>query len=472
MHLLAIVFGLLCFGIVAFSQNSPPPELDEGPTASLGEQPIALESDMLFRMTIRLGDIMESDPNTAKMLSSYANNEREQLYLATAVGELDGPEAATELLPVPSFDEPSDERVDDPESGSLNQQFWNDVESFRRLYQFAAQGETGSPIEAGVVTEVEADGLRERHGFYAEVALTSSLAEDSPDYKSLRTPGAQFVIVAMLGFLIAFALLAGFVLFIVAIVMISTGRIKRSFVPPVRGGSVFLEVFTLFVAGFLALKLVVGVVARDAPADAEWPSLVSIAMQWGLLAVPFWPLLRGMKMPELAHAIGLHRGKGVLREMGAGVLGYLAGLPIFIGAAILVVILMTIQQMMQGGEPAPPPSNPMFELVGGSSTLMLVLFFLTATIWAPLCEELVFRGALFRHMRGYMPTVVAAIAAGVVFAFMHNYGALLTPPLIALGFNFAMMRSWRGSLIAPMTAHALHNGTLLTLVYLLLQSIG
>jgi membrane protease YdiL (CAAX protease family) len=44
--------------------------------------------------------------------------------------------------------------------------------------------------------------------------------------------------------------------------------------------------------------------------------------------------------------------------------------------------------------------------------------------------------------------------------------------LIALGFNFSMMREWRGSLIAPMTAHLLHNGTLLTLVILLFKAVS
>jgi membrane protease YdiL (CAAX protease family) len=33
---------------------------------------------------------------------------------------------------------------------------------------------------------------------------------------------------------------------------------------------------------------------------------------------------------------------------------------------------------------------------------------------------------------------------------------------MALGFGFALLREWRGSLIAPMTAHALNNGIVMT----------
>ena len=34
------------------------------------------------------------------------------------------------------------------------------------------------------------------------------------------------------------------------------------------------------------------------------------------------------------------------------------------------------------------------------------------------------------------------------------------PPLAALAITFALMREWRGSIIGPMTAHALNNTTI------------
>ncbi len=97
---------------------------------------------------------------------------------------------------------------------------------------------------------------------------------------------------------------------------------------------------------------------------------------------------------------------------------------------------------------------------------MIALIVALATMWAPLAEESVFRGALFRHLRGRMHWVAAGLLSAVAFAVVHNYGLLLTPPLIALGFAFAAMREWRGSLIAPMTAHLLHNGTIMLVVVL------
>lgn len=50
---------------------------------------------------------------------------------------------------------------------------------------------------------------------------------------------------------------------------------------------------------------------------------------------------------------------------------------------------------------------------------------------------------------------------------MHGYSPSLFPPLIVLGSGFAIIRWWRGSLVASVTAHALHNGTLMVVMMLL-----
>ncbi len=471
---LAILGGIFLYIFVGFLQNSggakpaPPPSGEEAQVAHVGGGELGLEADLVYRLSIRLKNILESDPNTARVLGAYAMTDREKLSFAVAIGELEGPEAALEHLPVRTLEM---EHHADSEPSDDEEQFWSDVDAFERVYLFARDGGEGSPVEAGVIDQEAADGLKERYGFYAEVALTSSLDPDSPESKAFRTPGAEFIGVILIVVLIFGAILAGFALFLTAIVMIGLGKIKPAFERPAPGGSVFLEVFTLFVAGFLVLKFGVALSGKWAGVTPEGLVLTSISFQWLLLAIPFWPLVRGMKWAAYRKAIGLDRGRGVLREMGAGVIGYLAGLPIFLGAVVLVVIMLAIKSAM-GPSEAAPPSNPMIELVGGASPLILTMFLVLATVWAPLCEELVFRGALYRHLRGYMPAVLSALVGGVLFAFMHNYGALFTPPLIALGFNFSMMREWRGSLIAPMTAHFLHNGTLLMLVVLLFKAVG
>ena len=55
---------------------------------------------------------------------------------------------------------------------------------------------------------------------------------------------------------------------------------------------------------------------------------------------------------------------------------------------------------------------------------------------------------------------LTALAFGVA----HGYEWLMLGPVIAIGFNFSLMREWRGSLVGPITAHCLHNATILLLV--------
>ena len=59
-----------------------------------------------------------------------------------------------------------------------------------------------------------------------------------------------------------------------------------------------------------------------------------------------------------------------------------------------------------------------------------------------------------------------------VFGFMHGYGPLLVFPLIALGMVFSFLREWRGSLVACITAHAVHNTVALSVAITLIRVLG
>ena len=91
------------------------------------------------------------------------------------------------------------------------------------------------------------------------------------------------------------------------------------------------------------------------------------------------------------------------------------------------------------------------------------------TVWAPIVEEVVFRGCLYRHIRSRVPAVVAALGSALAFGLMHGYELVLLGPVLSLGLIFAMMREWRGSLVGPIVMHALHNATVLASVILLVR---
>jgi membrane protease YdiL (CAAX protease family) len=86
-------------------------------------------------------------------------------------------------------------------------------------------------------------------------------------------------------------------------------------------------------------------------------------------------------------------------------------------------------------------------------------------------EEAVFRGGMYRQLRSRLSVLGAAGISALTFGLMHGYMFLLLGPVICLGFVFALMREWRGSLIASMTAHFMHNATTLVFVFLALSAL-
>ena len=97
-----------------------------------------------------------------------------------------------------------------------------------------------------------------------------------------------------------------------------------------------------------------------------------------------------------------------------------------------------------------------------SIRLLLMAF---ALFEAPLVEEPLFRGVMFRGFAKAMPAWAAMAASGFVFALIHVNAATFLP-LWYLGVAFAWLYWRTGTILAPMAAHFLFN--LLNLVLVLM----
>jgi uncharacterized protein len=99
------------------------------------------------------------------------------------------------------------------------------------------------------------------------------------------------------------------------------------------------------------------------------------------------------------------------------------------------------------------------ELKTERSALVLVSFGLLVCVLAPVCEELFFRGLMFRVFADRMGLIGGAVLSGAIFGLVHLTGGPLTTGLVlfALGFGFALVRWWTGSLLPSMGLHALNN---------------
>lgn len=77
---------------------------------------------------------------------------------------------------------------------------------------------------------------------------------------------------------------------------------------------------------------------------------------------------------------------------------------------------------------------------------------------APLAEELLYRGVLYRSLRPWMRPVSAVLLQALIFGAMHRYGLAYMGMAFASALLFMGMYLWRRTLWSPILVHALTNG--------------
>ncbi|MEM9372383.1 MAG: type II CAAX endopeptidase family protein [Planctomycetota bacterium] len=476
------LFAAILFAALAIVWQNMPADWQR--QAVLGEEPVpvapspdtkargSMFTEIYMRAYLKMNNAEEirpafsSDPTQTGIIvdtvDGFAESSADRVRTAMFAAELLGADAGLERIETARADlfkqqlDLATEQIDEEIKSVRDAAFELALEELDIL-------EAVYTIGPDALDQAARDQLVARYGVFGEHTLTWG-GEPESRTGVLGLPWLFILIVIAFAAIIGVAILAGFVLFIMGLVWFSKPQTRLHNPVPVPGGSVMLETYAWFVGAFFVYVVAATAVEYHAPGYALW----TLPVQWLLMLIPLWPLLRGMRSRQWRLAMGLTRGQGVFREIGAGFVAYLASLPVFlVGVGITLVVVLTqmaIQASNSGGPPPPPPSNPIVDLIGSGNVMVIVFIVALATIWAPITEELVFRGALFRHLRARVIWPIAALVSAVLFAYMHSYGPLLVAPLIALGFMFAFMREWRGSIIAPITAHFLHNGTLMAMM--------
>lgn len=322
------------------------------------------------------------------------------------------------------------------------------------------------PVERAVregAGEEDRTRLHEQLGWFADLARSPGLAPPPHD-ASIRS--RSYLVLATMGAAVSagiFGLLCGAVLLILHLRRVSSGVLTHAFLPATRNGGVYLECFALYL----------GVMVAGSVAGIWLGTLAGIGGYAAAVIVPlFWPLLRGVRWSEFRLEAGLHRGQGWLREMAAGFVGYLGVLAIA-SIGIFLTLVLTFLAGLGGGETTgaetgAAPGPEVHPIVGwlyeGDFGTKLACFALAAG-FAPLFEELFFRGALHRYLRTRFRFFPSALIGAVIFGALHPQGFFAIPALAGIAVGFSLLREWRDSLIAPMTAHAINNGCLVGMLW-------
>jgi len=226
------------------------------------------------------------------------------------------------------------------------------------------------------------------------------------------------------------AISCGVVALLLAICLSRRGRawlrIRPRLSRPSAHGDTYLEAFTLRIG---AASL--GVAAFQFAWD--WTPLVNLGMFGSLLAALYaFVRCRSIRVP-LAEW-GWRRGRVTCREVSLGVFVGLFVAPIsYLPGALLLSVDIDLFLFS-----------------------MSSLDVLRALIWAPIVEETLYRGMLYRYLRDRWRWPVAVLISAAVFGALH-FPFSRWFHAFGVGIVCALLREWRGSLLAPIAAHATWN---------------
>lgn len=444
-------------GLAAWIQHLPPPPAPTpptGPQASVAPHSSGDFMRPMAKMFVAGAHYVE-DPAIKSQLAGFVEDQlapiaatpRDQLRLAIvydAVGDTTKALAELDKIKLDQADE--DTKAD--------------IETATTMLQ----GNGASPDAA--------KALQDRQGWYGQLVATRDLAKTDPVREPVVTAGLPLLIIIFAGgLLFAFMFLAGIVLWVVALALGASGRLRPYSPQPLLHGPIGLEMVTLFFLAFILMQVIAAPLASVLSGSLGLPAeAVVLMLQWSLVALLAWPLLRGVPGAEARRALGLHSGRGFFRELGVGVLGYMAGLPMLaIGAVISLIATFIYHQITNPGNTPDPNAfaqHPIIDKAASAGPLFLLMIATLAVVWAPLVEETIFRGALYPELRRKLGWIAGAAITGLIFAIVHPIPWLMLTPWVMLGLHFSLLRHWRGSLIAPMTAHFLQNAGAITMITL------
>jgi membrane protease YdiL (CAAX protease family) len=455
-----VILGTI--GYVQWRNREAPPELLE--TLDL----VTMQMNARLYVGMASVPVSGSKPQDIYKQAEPALNRggyEQRLRFAVVAGELVGPAEARKRLGL--LNEAREEGKVHPTEA--------EQQTARRLDRLYA-GYERQPADgrAPDLSEADRQELRQRLGWFGELALAPPGSADTAAREQVLAP-ARRTFWGFGGWALAllFAGFVGFVVLVVMCVLLAVGRLHGGLATGSRHGGVYAETFALYLLAFLGLSYGLSHV----PAGNS-RLLVSGAAAVGSLLVLAWPVLRGIPWRQVRQEIGWTAGRQPAAEPLIGVGTYAAALPLVCAGLLVTLTLKGAQELLQGPPdpfgPSGAPAHPITAVANNPSPWLWVQVLLVASVAAPLVEETMFRGVLYRHLReatgraARAPSVVlSALVSSFVFAVIHPQGLLGVPVLMGLALAFSLAREWRGTLVPAMIAHGLNNGAVTLLLYFL-----
>ncbi|HEV2949308.1 MAG TPA: CPBP family intramembrane glutamic endopeptidase, partial [Gemmataceae bacterium] len=304
-------------------------------------------------------------------------------------GELAGPEKSQELL------KDLDQKIE------LNAVQLNDQE--RRLKQILSKlyaDYVDEKYDAPSLSVSDRDYLREKLGWFGELALAPAQGPHEARERVLAPARRTALVLLMAGGLGLMAAAAGFFGMIFLLIFYYMGHLRRGLETGIPYGGLYAETFAVWMALFLGLEFVVGIFAGEKYRFA----LLGLAMLSSLMALA-WPVFRGVPWRQVREDVGWTSGRWPILEPLFGPAGYAMTLPMLGIGILMMTVFMGFKNALSPINPddyfgpVEQPSHPVMEDLLTGNWLRIVHVIVIAAIVAPIVEETMFRGVLYRHLR-------------------------------------------------------------------------
>ena len=186
----------------------------------------------------------------------------------------------------------------------------------------------------------------------------------------------------------------------------------------------------------------------------------SMTLELGIDALPGLPPVLGIFLDSAARmlptliALGLlfRRPSHVFRVMG---LNRPIAFRSILGLFSLLMIVDQVLRMVFGNSGSNEPGGGLS--AGDAGLLGLAFVIISACVLAPLAEETLYRGVLFRSFWNRLGVFPAAILSSAIFAVLHFYDGYGLASVGIFGFTCALLYASTGSLTTVIAFHMLYN---------------
>ena len=463
---LAWVVIVVLVGLIVWQHTAAPPASSAAATEDVDMRIIGRYLVGLKDLAKLVGEEVGEKPYESAKKSLDTGPVDRRLRFVALTGELAGPIQANAQLTLLENKLAEKGIPKTPEQTAL-------MDTLRRLYEDYTAGQ----LQAPSVSKEQRQQLERDLGWFGELALAPPGDPDKAAREAVLSP-ARRTLFTLAGLVIGVVLvgLLGLVGLVIFVSFLFRGRLQRGVHTGLLHGGVYAETFAVWMALYLGLSL--GAAKLGFPADARW-LLICLASLLSLSAL-FWPVLRGIPWAQVRWEIGLRPGRQPGLEPVVGAATYAMALPMLALGVLVMFLILQIEGAFQGPtrtmdtfDPIHIPSHPVMEPLIAHDWWVRLQVFVLASVIAPIVEETMFRGVLYRHLREAtgrwafaLSVLFSATLVSFVFAVIHPQGLEAVPPLMALAFTFCLVREWRGSLVPSMIAHGINNAVVLSFLIL------